>query len=269
MNLAFEARTIEAVLDELGVEQTDLFGYSCGGGIGVTFAHQQPERVGRMVFYGSYADGMDLAPLEVRVSMLAMVRAHWGFGSRMLAEMFVPEGDMADRTAFADIQREAASPDTAAWLLQLTYDQNVMPLLGELDVPVQVLHRRGDQAVPFDLGRRLAAGIRGARFVPFEGDSHMPWQGESGQVVAAVRAFLDGVQRPAAANGAAEGDGLLSDREVEILRMVSKGLSDRQIAEALVLSPHTVHRHVANIRTKLRQPTRTAAATEAARLQLI
>jgi DNA-binding CsgD family transcriptional regulator len=50
---------------------------------------------------------------------------------------------------------------------------------------------------------------------------------------------------------------------------VAGGLNDAQIAEALVLSPHTVHRHVANIRAKLRQPTRGAAAAEAARRGLI
>jgi DNA-binding CsgD family transcriptional regulator len=61
----------------------------------------------------------------------------------------------------------------------------------------------------------------------------------------------------------------LSDREREVLRLVASGLSDAQIAAALVLSPHTVHRHVANIRAKLRQPTRAAAAAEAARLGVI
>jgi DNA-binding NarL/FixJ family response regulator len=55
----------------------------------------------------------------------------------------------------------------------------------------------------------------------------------------------------------------------DVLRLVASGLSDVHIAEALVLSPHTVHRHVANIRTKLRQPTRGAAAAEAARRGLI
>jgi DNA-binding CsgD family transcriptional regulator len=54
-----------------------------------------------------------------------------------------------------------------------------------------------------------------------------------------------------------------------VLRLIASGLSDGQIAEALVLSPHTVHRHVANIRAKLRQPTRAAAAAEAARLGVI
>jgi DNA-binding CsgD family transcriptional regulator len=61
----------------------------------------------------------------------------------------------------------------------------------------------------------------------------------------------------------------LSPREVEILRLVAQGRSDAQIAERLFLSPHTVHRHVANIRAKLRTPSRAAAVAHAARHGLI
>jgi DNA-binding NarL/FixJ family response regulator len=50
---------------------------------------------------------------------------------------------------------------------------------------------------------------------------------------------------------------------------VAHGLSDREIAEQLVVSPHTVHRHVANIRNKLGRGSRTAAVAEAARLGLL
>jgi len=72
---------------------------------------------------------------------------------------------------------------------------------------------------------------------------------------------------PAAAHADALGE--LSPREVEILRLVAQGLGDAEIAERLVLSPHTVHRHVANIRTKLRLPSRTAAVAYAARAGLL
>ena len=61
---------------------------------------------------------------------------------------------------------------------------------------------------------------------------------------------------------------LLSSREREILACIARGLGDREIAEQLVLSPHTVHRHVANIRRKLGRTSRTAAVAEAARLGL-
>ncbi len=63
--------------------------------------------------------------------------------------------------------------------------------------------------------------------------------------------------------------GELSGRELEVLRLVAQGLNDGDIAARLVLSKHTVHRHVANIRVKLRQPSRAAAVAHAARTGLL
>jgi ATP/maltotriose-dependent transcriptional regulator MalT len=54
-----------------------------------------------------------------------------------------------------------------------------------------------------------------------------------------------------------------------VLLLIASGLSDQEIADHLVLSQHTVHRHVANIRNKLGRTTRTAAVAEAARLGLL
>jgi DNA-binding NarL/FixJ family response regulator len=61
----------------------------------------------------------------------------------------------------------------------------------------------------------------------------------------------------------------LSARELDVLRLVAEGLSDTEIAERLFLSPHTVHRHMANIRTKTHQPSRAAVVAQALRLGLI
>jgi DNA-binding NarL/FixJ family response regulator len=57
----------------------------------------------------------------------------------------------------------------------------------------------------------------------------------------------------------------LTPREAEVLRLVADGLSTAGIARQLVLSEHTVHRHVANILTRLDQPTRAAAVAQAVR----
>ena len=48
----------------------------------------------------------------------------------------------------------------------------------------------------------------------------------------------------------------LTERETEVLRMVAKGLSYRQIAERLVLSHRTVQNHVQNTLTKLQMHNR-------------
>ena len=57
-------------------------------------------------------------------------------------------------------------------------------------------------------------------------------------------------------------------REREVLSLLVEGLTNRQIAERLVVSEHTVHRHVTNILRKLDVPSRTAAAAQAVRAGL-
>lgn len=77
---------------------------------------------------------------------------------------------------------------------------------------------------------------------------------------------LERLESPSRARGA---HGELSPRELEVLRLVAQGLSDAEIAERLVVSQHTVHRHVANVRAKLRLPSRAAAVAYAAREGLL
>jgi LuxR family maltose regulon positive regulatory protein len=83
----------------------------------------------------------------------------------------------------------------------------------------------------------------------------------------AARSELDRLRAAPPAPGA-EAE-ILTGREREVLRLVAEGLSDDQIAERLVVSRHTVHRHVANIRTKLRVSSRAAAVAAAARRGLL
>ncbi|GAA4417392.1 LuxR C-terminal-related transcriptional regulator [Georgenia halophila] len=88
-----------------------------------------------------------------------------------------------------------------------------------------------------------------------------------GQERAAREAFALLGASPNAGRRAAHDE--LSLREVEILRLVAHGRSDAQIAERLFLSTHTVHRHIANIRTKLGVSSRAAAVGQAARHGLL
>jgi DNA-binding CsgD family transcriptional regulator len=63
--------------------------------------------------------------------------------------------------------------------------------------------------------------------------------------------------------------GPLTARQLDVLRLVAEGLGDKEIAVRLVLSEHTVHRHLANIYIRLGCPTRAAAVALAARLGLL
>jgi LuxR family transcriptional regulator, maltose regulon positive regulatory protein len=86
----------------------------------------------------------------------------------------------------------------------------------------------------------------------------------AGVGTARARTLLDAPPR-AGLPGSAE----LTPRERQVLRLVTEGLTNRQIAERLTVSEHTVHRHVTNILRKLDLPSRTAAAAHAVRASLL
>jgi pimeloyl-ACP methyl ester carboxylesterase/DNA-binding CsgD family transcriptional regulator len=266
----FEDATLCAVLDELGLARVTLMGVSCGGCIAVSFAARRPERVDRLVLYGSYAWGHALGPPQARAGMISLVRSHWGLGSRLLADVFGPNWSAEDRAAFTASQRAAADAEVAADLLALIYETDVRDQLPEVRAPALVVHREHDRAMRLRGAREVAALLPYADLVTLPGDAHLPWHGDGDTVLRAIAPFL-GIQAPPAPVSKAAADALveLSAREREVLAMVAQGLSDAQIAERLVLSPHTVHRHVANILAKLQLPTRAAAAAAAARADLL
>jgi pimeloyl-ACP methyl ester carboxylesterase/DNA-binding CsgD family transcriptional regulator len=273
LTLDDEVELLGAVLDHLGLDEVDLVGGSSGGCAAIAYAARFPERVHRLVLYGAYADGSAITSPDVRDAILATIRSHWGLGSRLLAGLFLGDTSTAEQERLARYQRAAASPEVAARLLERVYRNDVRADVANVEAPTVIVHRRDDRAIPYALGRELAASIPGATLVPLDGSAHFPWARDAPAVARAVRSALSpgGAHGPAGAAPDAGGlaVGLLSVREREVLTLVAAGFSDQQIADQLVVSYHTVHRHVANIRHKLGRGSRTAAVAEAARLGLL
>jgi DNA-binding CsgD family transcriptional regulator len=153
----------------------------------------------------------------------------------------------------------------AASLLELIYETDVRDDLPTVRAPALVVHREHDRAMRLRGAREVAALLPRAELVTLPGDAHLPWHGDGDAVLRAVAPFLGIKAPPVPVREQVTGMlDELSAREKEVLGLVAQGLSDSQIAERLVISPHTVHRHVANILAKLRLPTRAAAAARAA-----
>jgi class 3 adenylate cyclase len=189
-SLEAELRDLETVIDQLRLKRLTLLGGSQGGPIGVAYAVKHPRCVTHLILYGTYACGDAIAKDEFRESILSLIRAHWGVGSKTIADLFLPGTDAITARWFARFQRESATAEMAAQLLVLVFQIDVTDLLPRLRVPTLVIHRQRDRMIPFQLGRDLAALIPNALFVPLEGNIHLPWFGDADSLLRAMAEFL-------------------------------------------------------------------------------
>ncbi len=258
-----ETRSLAAVLKACGPEPAVVFACSCATIAAAKVAAAHPELIRKLVFFGGWIARDDI-PEPTRRSLVEFARTSWPLAAQMLAGLFAPGGSGAEIAEISRGKRHAASAEVAAAYLELGLTCDLRTVLPRVSQPALVLHRRGDKTVPIAHGRALAAALPNGRLVTLGGSAHLPWLGDSRETFRALAGFLD--DRPATAPN---GKSPLSLRETEVLRLVASGLSNRDIASALVLSEHTVHRHVANILRKLAQSTRAAAAAHATRAGLI
>ena len=253
VDLSFDGQVAAAlaVADAARADRFSVFGASQGGQLAAAIAARCPERVESLVLYGTCASGADLAPAEVRDSIVALVRAHWGLGSKVLTGMFIPDPSAEDVEAFTRLQRASASAAVAGRLLEVYYETDIRALLPVIQARTAVLHREADSATRFELGREVATLIPGAALIPLPGAGHLFYQGEWEPVLAAMLGFLgEGAdQRP-----------LLTHRELEVASLVADGLTNHAIATHLSVAPRTAEAHVENIRRKLEVRSRAQVA---------
>jgi pimeloyl-ACP methyl ester carboxylesterase/DNA-binding CsgD family transcriptional regulator len=258
-----DTRVLRAVIGASTEQAVTMFACSCSAIDVATLAGETPQLVERVVFFGSFVSRDDL-PEATRRSLVDFARVNWPLAAQMLSGLILPHASGDEISALTRHKRRAADADVAAAFLELELFSDARPYLASVTMPTLVLHRRGDRAVPIARGRELASLLPNARFAALSGDSHLPHVDDQRELHRALAGFL-GDAPSAEANGASP----LSGREAEVLRLVAAGLSNREIASSLVLSEHTVHRHVANILRKLTQSSRAAAAAQATRLGYI
>jgi DNA-binding NarL/FixJ family response regulator len=151
--------------------------------------------------------------------------------------------------------------------LRAMFALDVKDIAPRVSCPTIAFHSRDDQLIFFEQGRKLAALIPGARFVPLESKNHVPFRDEPAwqTLTLALRSFLDedaGALSPSPANE-------LTPRQLDVLRRVARGLTDKEIAGELSLSPRTVEMHVARALDALDCANRAEAVRKAAALGLL
>src|SRR3954451_11175959 len=265
---------LEAVADAAGVDRFALMAMAQGGPVAISYAARHPERVTRLVFYGSYSAADRDRTAEERETEDAfgtLIKVGWARPDstfrRVFTSLMIPGASEEQMRWLDDLQRVSVSTSTAVLARRQRGQADADHLLAQLDVPTLILHSIGDRMNEFKYGRRLASTIAGARLVPLESDNHIVLEDEPAWPVFVdeVRRFLEPDQGVAPAARAAVED-LLSERELEVLRLAATGLGNDEIAAELVLSVRTVERHLQNVYDKLGVRGRSARTAAAARL---
>lgn len=167
---------IAGVLDNLGVAEVDLVGYSMGGIIAQAFAQRHPGRVRRLVLIAAFASHSDTYRLARRAG--AVLARAW--------ERLTGIGTPEVRSGYL-IARQAVKPQHARWIWRDTLRRNVesgaqatfallrfdsRDWVGKLGVPTMVIVPTGDFLVPPRWQYELAASIPDVRLVEIPGAGH-------------------------------------------------------------------------------------------------
>ncbi len=183
-------RDLEAVVDALKLKKFYLFGVSEGGPIALMYSAMHPKRVIKLALYGTSAHGRGADPASQ--ALAALVRAQWGIGSDALSGVFVPGASAEERQYVAHHQRQSASGEAAASMMEASWVVDVRSVLPQIKAPTIVIHAKGDQVMPFQGGREIAGSIPGARLVSLDSDRHGPTDAGADEINELMRSFFLG-----------------------------------------------------------------------------
>jgi pimeloyl-ACP methyl ester carboxylesterase/DNA-binding CsgD family transcriptional regulator len=251
---------LEAVVDALKLRRFPLIGLCQGGVIAVAYAARHPERVSRLVLYDSFLHGAFVGDVPEQLARQArafsqVIELGWGrkVGAfrEMFANLLMPEAAGDQLKWIGELQRRSASPASACKLWNAFNTLDIRTEAPKVAAPTLVFHVRGDAMVPFEAGRRLAAAIPNARFLPLEGRNHILRADEPAWLTFTkeLNDFLGADEQTD--DSAADGIAALTTREREILDCIARGLTNPQIADWMHIAEKTVRNHVTSVFSKL------------------
>jgi DNA-binding CsgD family transcriptional regulator/pimeloyl-ACP methyl ester carboxylesterase len=229
---------LKTVVDRVSEPRFVLYGPGPFGQVAIRYAAHHPERVKALVLWNyidtplaAYARGLrELAVADWDAYLDNQARASWyAWDPQLMVRLL----------------RETATQNDHVTLQRTLRATSAEDVLGQLAMPTLILATRAGQRMGQneESGRRLAGMIAGAQLRLMDNNGLNPEGDRPPGSVTAIEDFLRGLT-PAATSPP---DGVLSSREIEVLRLVGHGLNNQQIADELVISVNTVRRHVSNI----------------------
>ncbi len=254
---------LEAVADRLGWERFALCALFNAAPAAIHYAAHHPDVVTELILWGGFAKGTDILPLPMPPADPETVEVFWPVMLESAARSWTSSGSAGEVSAYF---RECVDPSAALHAFADARAYDVEALLPRVTVRTLVMHRPAARAQRADLAQTLASSMPNAELALLEGDAPSPFDGDIEASIAVIEGFLGLTsthRQPAAASPPDVGLDHLTPREAEVLRLLARGMANKEIAQALGLSIHTVERHLTNLYPKIGCRSRTEATAYA------
>ncbi len=189
------AAAVAAALDERGVSEFAVCGSSMGGYTAFALLRAVPDRVRAVVLCGTRATADGDAARAARTEMAEQVRSGGveAIVESMTVRLLCP--GCREEVHIADPVRgrirRCSGEGVVAAIEAIAGRPDSTPLLGDIGVPVLVVHGTADVIVPVEESRAMAAAIPGAQVHEFGGAAHLPNLEQPMAFTAMLGDFLD------------------------------------------------------------------------------
>jgi DNA-binding CsgD family transcriptional regulator len=237
---------LETVVNQVGLERFALLGSCQTSFLAAHYAIRNPARVSALILVNGAVGWNDWRLSSVYDKL---PQEDWDlFLYNLVPQTWTPA------EAQYSVQRMKQSMTQQDYLTSARVWQSagLGRVLGRLHIPTLVLHSRDFRLRSVEAPIELARRLPDARLVIMESNLLF---GEPGQAMDAIEPFLGEIDTEACRHSSAL-EGVipatnLTQREVEVLRLLASGESNREISNRLVISLRTVERHITNIYGKI------------------
>ena len=237
-SLAARLADLEAVVAASGLERFALLGMSGGSAVAMAYAIAHPERVSRLILYGTVCgEPVAFSPDELaeEETYRSMIRVGWAKEDpafrRVFTMRFIPDATEEQMRWFDDLQRMSTSAANAVASRIARQQVDIEDDLPKISAPTIVLQAIGDRSTTFDNAVNVSSLIPSARLVPLQSRNHILLADEPawGVFIDEVEAFLEPErQAPTTSRALDRSTEALSRRELEVLRLAADGRTNER-----------------------------------------